>query len=232
MNCENTALVLVAGGQGTRMGGDLPKQYMQLNGREIIEHTISAFCASKTIGKIVIVCAKAYIDHVKSLAERLDCHIPVCVTEGGDTRQASVRNGLKLISDYRYVMIHDAVRCCITVEEILKISAALWQNKACALGVRVKDTIKRADTDSNVITETVNRDNLWHIQTPQAFVTSDIIAAHNVAEINGFIATDDCSVAEHAGMKVVIIEGSETNLKVTTPVDLLIASHILSGRSR
>ena len=231
MSAKNTALILVAGGSGTRMGGDLPKQYIELNGCEIIEHTMRAFCNSHVVGKIIIVCAKDYTLHIQTLAQKLETDIPFVITEGGTTRQDSVQNGLKLASDCEFVMIHDAVRCCITPYEISKLADTLWQGKSCALGVRVKDTIKRAASDNQII-ETVNRDGLWHIQTPQAFVTSEVVSAHEIARKSGFVATDDCAVAENAGMSVTIVEGNDTNIKVTTPVDLLIASEILKGRSQ
>ena len=230
MNTKKTALVLVAGGSGIRMGGNLPKQYMKINGREIIEHTLSAFHNSGIFDKIVIVCANSYIDHVRSLLQSFKFEIPVVVTEGGETRQASVFNGLKKVSDYYYVMIHDAVRCCIAVDEIKRVAKVLTQDKACALGHRVKDTIKLSN-DDNTILSTLNRDNLWQIQTPQAFVTSDIINAHNLALQQNFSATDDCAIAENADICVTIVEGSDTNLKITTPFDLVVASEILKGRA-
>ncbi len=228
MKSKKTALVLVAGGSGTRMGGDLPKQYIKIDGREIIEYTLSAFYKSKTIDKFIVVCAKPYIEHIKTLLEVFDNDIPYFVTEGGITRQASVYNGLKLASDCDYVMIHDAVRCCITVDEIKKLHNTLLQEKSCALGVRVKDTIKLSDNNNSICT-TLNRDNLWHIQTPQAFVTADIIRAHELAKKQDFFATDDCAVAENANINITIVEGNDTNLKVTTPIDLIVATQILKG---
>ncbi len=230
MNSKKTALVLVAGGSGTRMGGKLPKQYMKINGREIIEHTLSTFHDSGMFDKIVIVCAKPYMAHVTSLLQSFKSEIPVVITESGETRQASVFNGLKKVSDCHYVMIHDAVRCCITVDEIKRLAKVLTQDKACALGLKVKDTIKLSN-DDNTILNTLNRDNLWHIQTPQAFVTSEIIGAHNLAMQQNFNATDDCAIAENAGICVTIVEGSDTNLKITTPFDLVVASEILKARA-
>ncbi len=230
MNSKKLALVLSAGGSGTRMGGKLPKQYMKINGREIIQHTLSAFYNSGMFDKIVIVCAKPYMDHVSSLVQSFNFEIPVVITEGGETRQTSVFNGLKQAFDCHYVMIHDAVRCCITVDEIRALYHILTQDKACALGVRVKDTIKLSN-DNNTILNTLNRDNLWQIQTPQAFVTSNIINAHNLAAQQNFSATDDCAIAENAGICVTIVEGAYTNLKVTTPIDLVVASEILKGRA-
>lgn len=229
MNLKSTAVVLVAGGSGLRMGTDIPKQFIKIEGREIIEHTLSVFLQSEVADKIVIVCKKAYIAHVNQLVSKLSSPIPIIIAEGGFTRQSSVYNGLLKAADCEYVMIHDAVRCCITVEDIRKLKDNLSYCDSCALGVKVKDTIKLADGTSDNILKTINRKNLWHIQTPQAFKTADIISAHELAINNGFEATDDCAIAEKAGMTVNIVEGSYSNIKVTTPVDLILAREILKG---
>ena len=229
MNNKTLAVVIVAGGSGLRMGSEIPKQFIKVNGAQIIEHTLQAFLECKLAQKIVVVCNKDYIDHTKKLVSAICAAVPIEVVAGGTTRQLSVYEGLQKVSDFEYVMIHDAVRCCLSVEDIHKLYDAL-KVSACALGVRVNDTIKLADSDSHAIVKTIDRQNLWHIQTPQAFKVADIIEAHNQALQSGYEATDDCAIAEKAGMVVKIVEGSYTNIKVTTPSDLILAGEFLKGR--
>lgn len=230
MILNSTAVILVAGGSGLRMGTDIPKQFISIEGREIIEHTLYTFIKSDIAYKIVIVCSRAYIAHTEQLVSNISSQIPIIVTEGGTTRQASVYKGLLEAADCEYVMIHDAVRCCITLEDIIKLRDNLAYCNSCALGVKVKDTIKLADGSSRNILKTIDRDNLWHIQTPQAFKTQEILSAHRLALKTGFEATDDCALAENAGMTVNIVEGSYSNIKVTTPTDLIFARELLKGR--
>ncbi|MBR5505137.1 MAG: 2-C-methyl-D-erythritol 4-phosphate cytidylyltransferase [Clostridia bacterium] len=229
MNNKTLAVVIVAGGSGLRMGSEIPKQFIKVNGAQIIEHTLQAFLECKLAQKIVIVCNKDYIDHTKKLVSAICAAVSIEVVAGGATRQLSVYEGLQKVSDFEYVMIHDAVRCCLSVEDIHKLYDAL-KVSACALGVRVNDTIKLADSESHAIVKTIDRQNLWHIQTPQAFKVADIIEAHNQALQSGYEATDDCAIAEKAGMVVKIVEGSYTNIKVTTPTDLILAGEFLKGR--
>jgi len=230
MNNKTLAVVIVAGGNGHRMGSEIPKQFLKVNGAEIIEHTLQTFIECKLAQMIVIVCNKDYIDHTKKLVSAISSDVPIEIVSGGETRQASVYQGLQKVSDFKYVMIHDAVRCCLSVADIHKLFDTLKTSSSCALGVRVNDTIKLADSDSCAILKTIDRQNLWHIQTPQAFAVADIIDAHNQALNSGFEATDDCALAERVGMVVKIVEGSYTNIKVTTPSDLILAGEFLKGR--
>ncbi len=224
------AVVIVAGGSGRRMGSEIPKQFIKVNGAEIIEHTLRVFLECRVAQKIVVVCNKDYIAHTQKLVSALSSTVPIEVVSGGSTRQASVYEGLQKVSDFEYVMIHDAVRCCLSVEDIHKLFDFLKASASCALGVRVNDTIKLADANSGAILKTIDRENLWHIQTPQAFRVDDILHAHNLALQSGFEATDDCALAERVGMVVKIVEGSYTNIKVTTPSDLVLAGEFLKGR--
>ncbi|MBR2405374.1 MAG: 2-C-methyl-D-erythritol 4-phosphate cytidylyltransferase [Clostridia bacterium] len=230
MSNRTLAVVIVAGGSGQRMGSEIPKQFLKVNGIEIIQHTLRAFLECKLAQKIVVVCNKDYIDHTQKLVTSISSDVPIEIVSGGATRQNSVYEGLQKVSDFKYVMIHDAVRCCLSVEDIYKLFDTLKASSACALGVRVNDTIKLADSESQAIIKTIDRQNLWHIQTPQAFDVADIIDAHTQALHSGFEATDDCALAERVGMVVKIVEGSYTNIKVTTPSDLILAGEFLKGR--
>lgn len=223
---KKTAALIVAGGIGNRMGTDIPKQFLEINGKELISYTIDTFVSCDFIDKIVVVCHQSYLEHCKEILDGITKEfVVVC---GGKTRQESVYNGLiKLDSDY--VLIHDAVRCLVTKEEIKRLYETLLKNGSCTLAVKAKDTIKISD-ENQFVAKTLPREVLWQIQTPQAFITKEILYAHEYAVKTDFIGTDDCSVMENINKKVKLVEGSYENIKITTPSDLEIAKVILKGR--
>ena len=136
--------------------------------------------------------------------------------------------GLKEAFDCEYVFVHDAVRCLIEENHIKTLYEELLNGKSCTLAVRVKDTIKIAD-ENNVVTNTPDRSRLWQIQTPQAFLVSELLSAHEHAVKTGFEGTDDCSVMEHFEKKITLVEGSYKNIKITTPSDIEIAKVFMKG---
>ena len=226
MTDNSLAVIIVAGGKGSRMRADIPKQFLKIGDKEIIEYTLESFIESGVADKIFVVCHNDYMTHMKDIISKYADSSQFEIVSGGSTRQESVYNGLVLAKSYKYVMIHDAVRCCITSDEIIKLYSLLTENGACALGVRVKDTIKRTDSIGN-ISDTISRDNLWQIQTPQAFITDDILNAHIDAMSKKISVTDDCALAEITGQNVRIVEGSYNNIKITTPEDMFLAELIL-----
>ena len=223
---KKTAAIIVAGGTGNRMNSDIPKQFIKLCGSEIICYTVNTFINCNFIDKIVIVSHKDYINHCKNLFKGID---NISIVTGGNTRQESVYNGLKEVSDCSYVLVHDAVRCLVTVAEIEKLYNTLLQKGSCTLAVKVKDTVKKSDSD-NTVTATIPRENLWQIQTPQAFLTSELILAHELAVKTQFEGTDDCSLMENVKKPITLVEGNYENIKITTPSDLEIAKVFLKGR--
>ena len=223
---KKTAAIIVAGGIGSRMGADVPKQFIKLNGREIILHTLSTFEKCDFIDKIIVVCHRDYLELCKSLFS--DAKKDIIVAQGGNTRQQSVFNGLSQALDCEYVLIHDAVRCLVEETHIQMLCRELSKGNSCTLAVKVKDTIKTAD-ENNIVINTPDRNYLWQIQTPQAFLTKDIVSAHKYAIKTGFEGTDDCSVAEHFGKKITLVEGSYKNIKITTPSDIEIAKVFMKG---
>jgi 2-C-methyl-D-erythritol 4-phosphate cytidylyltransferase len=208
------------------MGADVPKQFLSLNGKEIISYTIETFASCFFIDKIIIVCHADYMEHCKDLFSATD---KIVFTAGGATRQESVLCGLRIASDCKYVLVHDAVRCLVSKDEITSLYNTLLEKGSCSLAVRVKDTIKSSDENNQVIT-TVPRENLWQIQTPQAFLTSELMDAHNYAKEVGFQGTDDCSIMENINKPIILVEGRYENIKITTPSDLEIAKVFLKGR--
>lgn len=226
---NKTAAIIVAGGTGSRMGADIPKQFIKLNGKEIILHTLEAFEKCEFINKIVVVCHSDYLELCRSLTALIKKDILIVC--GGVTRQQSVLNGLNNISDCTYVLVHDAVRCLVDPCDIKKLHNELIKNGSCTLAVKAKDTIKMSD-NNNMVTSTIPRDYLWQVQTPQAFLVKELIEAHNFALSSGFEATDDCSVMEHFGKEIKLVEGSYENIKITTLSDLEIAKAFMKGSDK
>lgn len=224
MKKDKVCAIIVAGGVGSRIGEKIPKQFLKINNKEIIKYTLDTFSSCEIIDSITIVCHKDYIDYMNNLIKDYSCDINV--VSGGRTRQESVYIGLKSISESRFVLIHDAVRCLVTLDEITKLYQKLIQGSACTLGVRVKDTLKKSDNDNKIISDT-DRNNLWHIQTPQCFETHEILTAHEYAISKNIDVTDDTSLYSLLGKKVEIVEGSSKNIKITTKEDIEIASLFL-----
>ena len=147
LNNELSA-VIAAGGIGSRMGADIPKQFIKINDKEIILYTIEKFLKCNIFKKIIVVCHSDYVDMLNELVTKYDSSA-LYVTKGGDTRRKSVFIGISQVLDCKYVLIHDAVRCCIDTEDILKICDEVKKGP-CAFGVRVTDTVKQAD-NNNII---------------------------------------------------------------------------------
>jgi 2-C-methyl-D-erythritol 4-phosphate cytidylyltransferase len=226
-----TAIILAAG-QGKRMNSPLLKQFMLLQGMPVIAHTLRAFEAAAVIDELILVCGAGEENYYSpKVLHEFGVHKPVRVVIGGLERQDSVYCGLTRVpSGCSYVLIHDGVRPLVTVDVISRVADAVRETGAVTTGVPVKDTIKRSDAHGN-ITETLSRSRLWQIQTPQAFRRELIFKAHEEALADGFYGTDDASLIERLGTAVKIVPGSDENLKITTPGDIIIAETILKGRA-
>ena len=218
-----TALI-VAAGRGSRFGGPLPKQYALLAGRPVLRHTLEAYRTAPQINRLRVVIAPGDETHYQAAVHGLALPPPVL---GGSSRQQSVLNGLEAMADDapNFVAIHDAARPFVRAVDIAAcLTAACGPGvDGAVLGVALADTIKRSD-DGGAIIETVPRARLWRAQTPQIFRYAALLQAHRAAAALGAseatALTDDAAVAERAGLKVVMVEGSEDNRKITTAEDL------------
>ncbi len=225
--------VIVAGGSGVRMGRDRPKQYLPLGGRPILSHTIEAFLNCTAIETIRLVVPEPDAAFCRTdILDRLRPRKPVRIVAGGDRRQDSVRNGLAdlepvIAAPDTPVAIHDGVRPLVRPTDIDHCLATARDTGACILGVPAVDTLKRV-TPGGIIRETLSRTGVWYAQTPQAFHFRIIHRAHEAALSAGIQGTDDASLVERMGIEVSVIEGSRSNLKITTPDDLALAAAILS----
>ncbi|MCI5051543.1 MAG: bifunctional cytidylyltransferase/SDR family oxidoreductase [Simkaniaceae bacterium] len=204
------ALILM-GGTGTRFGSEMPKQFHNLSGKPIYKHTLETFEKSGIFDEILLVCPEKWLDHLDTPA-----------IAGGKTRQASSYNGLKALKDVDYVMIHDAVRPLVTQEILLANADEVMRSGAVDTCIPATDTMVYTTTDT--IESIPNRAHLKRGQTPQSFSYPLILQAHEQTEQTN--ATDDCTLAIEAGHKVTIVEGSETNIKITNTLDIYIAEQL------
>ncbi len=218
---KKIGVVIPAAGKGTRMGSSQSKQFLLLNDKPIIIHTLERFQSSKEIDCIVLAVDTTDIFTIEDLVIKHNLTKVCEVVAGGLERQDSVWNGLKCLKSRapNFVLIHDAVRPFVTHRMINLILEAVVESSAAITAVRIKDTVKNS-IDGIFISETLNRENLWLAQTPQAFDYELISRAFVKAHQEHFYGTDDASLVERIGVRVSLVEGSYRNIKITTPEDL------------
>lgn len=209
---------------------DINKQYVEVCQIPLLARTLKVFQNSSLIDEIILVVNKDDFIYCKQeIVDRYDFTKVKSMVTGGSTRQDSVRNGLKEVSNQtEIVLIHDGARPFIKESSIAESISAAYEYGASCVAVPVKDTIKRADS-SGFVEETPDRSQLWQIQTPQAFKYNLILDAHNKALEDGFYGTDDAVLVERLGHKLKLVMGSYNNIKITTMEDLLLAEAIIEN---
>lgn len=224
-------LIVVAAGTGSRMGADIKKQYLPLGGAPILVQTLRTLASCPSVFRIIVVSSADDITYVQDLIREHGLAKIGAVVPGGRERQDSVRHGLDaLLPDTKRVAVHDAARPLVTVTEVEAVLAAADEHGAATLGVPVKDTIKRVVRGR--VDQTLPRETLWAVHTPQAFHRSWLEEAHQRSvEQRNLLGTDDASLVEWTGRDVVMVQGHYTNLKITTPDDLLIAEALWQQRN-
>lgn len=221
--------VIAAAGSSTRMGED--KLFLPLGDEPVLVHSLRAFQAAPEIAEMVVVTRQELIVPVAQLCKDYSLDKVSKVVAGGQTRTESVRLGiLELTSDPELIAVHDGARPFVTGEIIAGAVAAARKYGAAAPAVPLTDTIKELD-DSGLAARTVDREKLRAVQTPQIFQEGLIRAALQKALEDGAVLTDDCAAVERLGMKVMLTTGSEENIKLTTPADLVHARTILEERT-
>ena len=221
--------IIVAGGSGSRMQNETPKQFLPLNGKPILLHTVEAFNNHSRDIAIILVLPPNDISRWMGISKDFQVNIPITLAEGGKTRFQSVKNGLSKIDvNESLVAIHDGVRPLIH-PGIISVSFKLAQIHGCAVAsTLLKESLRKVDKDH---TKAIDRTKYRSIQTPQTFQTKIIKAAYKKYDYeSGF--TDDASVVEKNGQKISLFEGSYENIKITTQDDLLFAEAILKSRKR
>jgi 2-C-methyl-D-erythritol 4-phosphate cytidylyltransferase / 2-C-methyl-D-erythritol 2,4-cyclodiphosphate synthase len=223
----NSIALIVAAGAGTRLGGEVPKQYLPLGGRAVLRHSVETFLRHRAISGVRAVISPEHRALYDNAVAGLSILPPVA---GGASRQDSVRNGLESLAELQpnCVLIHDAARPFLTAEIVDRTLAALDDAPGAVVAVPVTDTLKRGHDDR--VAGTVDRSALWRAQTPQAFRYADILAAHRQAK--GAAMTDDAAVAEAAGLPVKLVMGADDNFKITTADDLRRAERLVGAAAQ
>ncbi|MDE2484071.1 MAG: 2-C-methyl-D-erythritol 4-phosphate cytidylyltransferase [candidate division NC10 bacterium] len=223
--------IVPAAGAGIRFGGAVKKQFIALNGLPILSHTLRALAASDALAAIIVVVPPGEEPRGREALKLARVNLETEVIPGGQTRQDSVYNGLQRAkAETDLVLIHDGVRPFVSRQVVLATVEAAKEVGAAVAAVPIIDTIKRVDTDGLVV-ETLQRGQLWSIQTPQVFRYALLMQAHRAVREHGIIATDDAALVERIGGMVKVVRGSYENLKITSEEDLPIADLILKRRT-
>ncbi len=249
---QETCAIIPAAGRGLRMGKDRPKQFLELSGKSILLHTIETFSEARFLSHIFLVAPEDFIPEARRLLEA-HCEraprrfifedngapaqassngapITFCIVPGGAERQDSVFNALEhLPAGCRWVMIHDGVRPFASLELIEKTWETAVQKGAAIAALPATDTVKRVTGEQ--VAETLPREEIWLVQTPQVFRKDIILEAYRAARDHGWRGTDDASLVERLDIPVAVVHGERTNIKVTTPEDLGWAEWLLAQRT-
>ena len=226
--------IVVAGGKGRRMATNVSKQYLDLGGRPILARTLQALSAAAVVDKIVLIVPRGDVVFCKDqIVEKYHLDKVVRVAMGGQTRQESVARGLRAIEKLRLVpdvvLVHDGVRPFIDPQVVTRAVRTAATFGASVVAAAVKETIKLI-TDDGFVRQTPDRRWLVAAQTPQAFQYATLLDAHREAEKTGFVGTDDCQLVERIGGQVIVVNGDDTNIKITTQTDLLLAQAMWKQR--
>jgi 2-C-methyl-D-erythritol 4-phosphate cytidylyltransferase len=214
----DVGVVIVAGGKGTRTGGEELKQFRWVAGKPMLLHSVQTFQQRDDVAMVVVVLPHEHVGDPPPWLFQCDTE-RLLLSVGGRERSDSVRNGLEDLSDtVSIVVVHDAARPFVTMQTIDAVIAEARKGNGAAPGLPVVDTLKRVNED-RTITETVARDDLVRIQTPQAFPRAMIEKAHREAFKSRTVATDDAALCELLGMRVVVVPGSERAMKITSEED-------------
>lgn len=216
--------IIVAGGSGSRMGTELPKQFLPLAGRTILLHTLETFHRFDAEMALIVVLPKTQLATWTQLYEAAEADLPLQLVPGGETRFQSVKNGLAQITEPGVVGIHDGVRPLVSLETL---QAAYTEAERSGTAIPVIPLVEsiRAVTDAG--NEARNRDDYRLVQTPQCFQSELLQAAYQQDYRSAF--TDDASVVEAAGNSVTLVPGNKENIKITTPIDLILAQALLNS---
>lgn len=219
-----TAVVLLAGGTGSRIPSSIPKQFLLLKNKPIALHSFDIFSSMLEINEIVVVCADEYQHYFSSQNQSKIDQTKITFAKPGNRRQDSVFNGLMAITTHpNLVCVHDSARPLIDVPLVQRVLTAAKESGAAAVGMPLKYTVKQCNALGLVI-NTPDRTSLWEIQTPQVIEFSLLHRAFLHAQEHSLDVTDDVSLIEQLGLPVQIVQGSYRNIKITTPEDLTIAN--------
>ncbi|POY35960.1 2-C-methyl-D-erythritol 4-phosphate cytidylyltransferase [Solitalea longa] len=214
--------IIVAGGTGSRMGAQIPKQFLELNGIPILMHSIKAFYQWPLVPKIILVMHPDFHDHWKKLCDEHKFTTPHTLVPGGKTRFHSVKNGLEHVQSPGVVAVHDAVRPLVNHQFITNLFQNAQLNGNAIPAVKCRDSIRKVENNTSIA---LNREHYYLVQTPQCFTSEMILKAYEQDFKEEF--TDDASVVENMGVKILLTDGDYKNIKITYPEDLLFAEAII-----
>ncbi len=217
--------IIVAGGTGQRMGSVVPKQFLEIQGKPVLLHTIDQFVAVFSDIQLVVVLPDGYIQEGKDLLAKYGFTKNIVFVAGGETRFQSVKNGLAQVKESSIVFVHDAVRCLLTPALIQRCYQQALEKGSAIPAVSSTDTVRLMKGDTH---ELFDRENVMLIQTPQTFQSEILLDAFNQTFEPSF--TDEANVLEASGKPVFLVDGEFENIKITRPLDLAIAEYILAKR--
>lgn len=229
--------VIAAAGTGSRMGHRENKQFMMLEGIPVIIRTLQAFQLVPLVRGLVVVAASDECKQMEKVIESYGLTHILRIVPGGQTRSQSVYHGLLALKDSVHpasdtpILIHDGARCLIRQEVIQRVLDGIIAHGCCGAAVPVKDTIKQV-TEEGIVLKTLDRKQLWSMQTPQGAIWQHLFRAYNALESNKLDATDDLSVLEQAGYQVRLVMGDYQNIKLTTPEDVCSASAFIQNNKK
>ncbi|HMM70204.1 2-C-methyl-D-erythritol 4-phosphate cytidylyltransferase [Gudongella oleilytica] len=225
------SVIIAAAGMSNRMGSKINKQFIVIDNKPILAHTIEKFEQCRYIDEIIVVTKENEVDYCrKEIVRRYGFKKVSNIIKGGKERQDSVYNGIMALNEKAdIVLTHDGARPFVRQESILKGIKGAYELGACVIGVPLKDTIKVVD-DSDIVHHTPKRSLLWAAQTPQCFKTKLLKEGYEYAFSEGILGTDDSSLVEKKGYPVTMLMGSYDNIKITTPEDLVVAELIAAGK--
>ena len=219
--------VIVAAGSGSRMGKDIPKQFLDLAGKPLIYYTVDTFLAAYPDLQIILVVASKYMKWGHDIANSFSEPSRITLAEGGNTRFQSVKNGLSHVHEHSVVFVHDGVRCLISGHLIHRCFEQALLKGSAVPTVATTETVRLLEGSAHRM---VDRKLVRMVQTPQTFLSTILLKAFECEEEEFF--TDEATVVEHSGQEVHLIEGEFTNIKITRPQDLAMAEHILKLQGR
>jgi 2-C-methyl-D-erythritol 4-phosphate cytidylyltransferase len=216
--------IIVAGGSGTRMGAAVPKQFLELAGRPVLYHTIAAFINAYEDMQVVLVVPEAHFAPAREVLGCFDSPPAVTLVKGGETRFHSVKNGLQQVQEKTVVFVHDGVRPLLSPALIRSCYEATLVHGNAIPVIDMKDSVRELNGEGN---KAVNRDLFKIIQTPQTFLSEQLLPAFELPYDPLF--TDEATVVERLGHRIHLVAGEERNIKITRPLDLVIAQALLNG---
>lgn len=217
--------LIVAGGNGTRMGSTLPKQFMWLKEKPVLYYTLKAFLEAYNDLQVVLVLPIEYTDMGQEIIDAFFDKDRIRIATGGDTRFQSVKNGLQLIEEEAIIFVHDGVRCLLSKALIHACYEKAIETGSAIPVIPSKDSVRMVTEDGN---DAMDRNKIMLVQTPQTFHSKILLPAFQIDYKDKF--TDEATVVEAYGLKVSLVEGEETNIKITRPVDIVIAEKILEEK--